>query len=326
MPHVQYLPLFAFAIALTIVWWLANSRASQVAMDRPNERSLHGSPVPRSGGLAIHTGILLLCPWVFTGMPTIVWFAYAGLLIVSFVDDIRGLAVALRLATHLAAAAAFAVVVVAPAYGLFVAAVITLSTTWVINLYNFMDGSDGLAGGMTLFGFAFYGIAAWLAGNPDFAMINFCVSTAAAAFLMFNFHPARIFMGDVGSVPLGYLAGTVGMYGWMQQMWSWWFPLLVFSPFAVDASVTLLRRALRGARIWEAHKEHCYQKLVRMGWGHRRTALAEYGLMALCGIAALGGMSQSMALQITLLFMAVLMYILIIGLIDAAWRGFQARN
>lgn len=324
MSYANALPLLAFAIALLAVGWLSRNRASQVAMDRPNERSLHGEPVPRTGGLGLHAGILLICPWIVPGMPGVVWAAGLTLLVISFIDDVRGLPITGRLAAHLLAAAAFAALVVHPDHGLLAAIVVALGMAWFINLYNFMDGSDGLAGGMALFGFGFYAIAAWIAGSTGFAMINFCIAAAAAAFLIFNFHPARIFMGDAGSVPLGFLAGAAGAYGWSQHVWTWWFPLLVFSPFIADASLTLARRALRGARIWEAHREHSYQKLVRMGWGHRRTALAEYALMALCGVAAVVGMHTPVTAQVTLLIAALLVYALIFGLVEAAWRGFLA--
>jgi UDP-GlcNAc:undecaprenyl-phosphate GlcNAc-1-phosphate transferase len=88
------------------------------------------------------------------------------------------------------------------------------------NFYNFVDGSDGLAGGMTAIGFFFYGVAAWLAGSTDFAFANFSVAAAAVASLVFNFHPARIFMGDVGSVPLRFLSATFGLIGWLQRDWA----------------------------------------------------------------------------------------------------------
>ena len=122
------------------------------------------------------------------------------------------------------------------------------------------------------------------------------------------------------------LAAAFGIIGWLQQDWAWWFPLLVFSPFIVDASLTLARRALTGARVWEAHREHGYQKLVRMGWGHRRTALAEYTLMVLCGSVALAGLHWPPAGQISLLIAAALLYAAIIGFVEFAWREYRAAH
>ena len=295
-------------------------------MDHPNARSLHENPIPRTGGLGLHVGVLLAWPIAGAGTPTIMWISVVGLLLVSLIDDIRGLPVLARLATHLLASSTFTALVIFPGSGLIVACIAMLGITWILNLYNFMDGADGLAGGMAFFGFGFYGIAALCAGSTEFALLNLSIATSAIAFLVFNFHPARIFMGDAGAVPLGFLAGAIGITGWLQQDWAWWFPLLVFSPFIVDASVTLARRVLRGARFWEAHRDHYYQRLVRLGWGHRRTALAEYALMILCGIAALAGLRWSPAGQVILLIAAALAYALIIGLMEIAWHGFRAAH
>ena len=93
-------------------------------------------------------------------------------------------------------------------------------------------------------------------------------------------------MGDVESVSLGFLAGSLAVWGIHDGLFDIWVPLLIFSPFIVDATVTVFRRLLRGERIWEAHREHGYQGLVLAGWGHRRTALVEYGLMLICGAGA----------------------------------------
>ena len=200
----------------------------------------------------------------------------------------------------------------------------TLAIGWMTNLYNFMDGADGLAGGMAVFGFLAYAAASWLAGSTQFALLNLAIAAAATGFLVHNFHPARIFLGDAGSVPLGFLAATMGVSGWLQRDWTWWFPLLVFSPFIVDASVTLMRRLLSRARIWEAHRDHYYQRLVQLGLGHRGTALAEYVLMAVCGIVALWAMTLNSTLQYVTLTAAAAMYVALIIVIERAWRAQQA--
>jgi UDP-N-acetylmuramyl pentapeptide phosphotransferase/UDP-N-acetylglucosamine-1-phosphate transferase len=189
-----------------------------------------------------------------------------------------------------------------------------------------MDGSDGLAGGMAVAGFSFYGVAAWASGNPDFALANFSIAAAAAGFLVFNFHPARIFLGDVGSVPLGFLAAALGILGYLQGNWTWWYPPLVFAPFIVDASVTLARRTLRMEKVWQAHRDHYYQRLVQMGWGHRKTALAEYGLMAASGAAALAGLRLPASSQWAMLVAAALVYAAMIVLVEVRWRNFQRQG
>jgi len=212
---------------------------------------------------------------------------------VSLLDDIRGLPVRQRLLAHLAAAALLVAGSGLLARQPLLAVPLVLLVVWMTNLYNFMDGSDGLAGGMALFGFAMYGIASWMQGNEAWAMLNLAIAAAALGFLRYNFPPARIFMGDAGSIPLGFLAAAMGLLGWQSGHWAAWFPLLVFSPFIVDATVTLAKRTLRGARITEAHREHYYQRAIRSGWGHRKVALAEYVLMATAGLSALLALRQA---------------------------------
>jgi UDP-N-acetylmuramyl pentapeptide phosphotransferase/UDP-N-acetylglucosamine-1-phosphate transferase len=243
------------------------------------------------------------------------------LLLVSFWDDVRGIPALARFAAHLAACGLFVAAVLPAEHGFMTAVAATLAIAWMANLYNFMDGSDGLAGGMALIGFSVYGVAAWLAGSSEFALVNFSIAAAAAAFLIFNFHPARIFLGDAGAVPIGFLAGALGLAGWLQHDWTWWFPVLVFAPFILDASVTLARRLLRRDKVWEAHRDHYYQRLVRLGWGHRRTALAEYALMLAGGVVALAALALPAALQAVLLTGVTAAYVMLMARIDGAWRG-----
>jgi len=316
----SWAPLTAFAGALLAVWWLARSRVSGLVLDRPNSRSLHEAPVPRTGGLGLHAGALLAITIIAPRLPAALWIAFAALLLISFFDDVRGIPALWRLVLHLAVCAWFAAAALAGGDDLLVTAAATLAIAWMANLYNFMDGSDGLAGGMAVSGFFFYGVAAWLAGSPEFALVNFSIAAAAAAFLVFNFHPARIFLGDAGSVPLGFLAAALGLLGWLQRDWTWWFPMLVYSPFIVDASVTLASRLLRHERVWQAHRDHYYQRLVRLGWGHRRTALAEYALMFASGALALAALAMTPAMQAGTLAAAALAYLALIALIERAWR------
>ena len=138
-------------------------------------------------------------------LPPVLWGSVVALLAVSLLEDFRGVPIALRLLTHGAAAALTAEMLFHGTAGILIVIVLAAAIVWVTNLYNFMDGSDGLAGGMAVFGFSAYGIAAWLAGRADFAAAEFCIAAAAAGFLAFNFHPARIFLGDAGSIPWDFL-------------------------------------------------------------------------------------------------------------------------
>ena len=307
------------ATSALLTWWLTRA-AWRLPQDHPNDRSLHERPMPRSGGLAIVAGIALGGALAVreSGMLLALTLLLAG---VSFVDDWREIPAAARLAAHLAAAALVAAGMKADSYA--AGAFIVLAIAWMTNLYNFMDGSDGLAGGMAVLGFGTYAIAAAHAGDAALAAFSAATAAAAGGFLAFNFPPARIFMGDVGSIPLGFLAGATGAWGWQHGAWPAWFPFLVFAPFVVDASVTLARRMWRREKVWVAHREHCYQRLVRMGWGHRKTAIAEYALMAATGGVALAAAAAPLPVQVAVIAAAGVAYLLLIAAVERAWRRFK---
>jgi UDP-N-acetylmuramyl pentapeptide phosphotransferase/UDP-N-acetylglucosamine-1-phosphate transferase len=304
------------ASALLIAAMLASGRSG--ALDQPNQRSLHSQPVPRSGGL----GILLAAAVGLAATSAAIWLVAALLLIasVSWLDDQKHLPILVRFGSHFCAAGIVVWYGGLPAWPLWATVAAVLAVVWMTNLYNFMDGMNGLAGGMALFGFGALALGAQAAGAGDIALVAGCIAAGAAGFLIFNFDPARIFMGDVGSIPLGFLAAVLGLGGVRQGLWPLWFPIVVFSPFIVDATVTLSRRALRGDKVWQAHREHYYQRLVRMGWSHRRTALAEYALMAAMAALAVGLRTAPVAMQVTGLGAATALHLGLALAIDRRWR------
>jgi UDP-GlcNAc:undecaprenyl-phosphate/decaprenyl-phosphate GlcNAc-1-phosphate transferase len=307
-----------FALSFALLRLLLLPATQRWFLDHPNQRSLHASPVPRTGGLGVVPG--LAAGMLIAGCDALVVALAVGLMLLSVFDDWRPLPAGWRLLGHFAAAGAF-VLVRLPGAGWIELMLLALAVAWMTNLYNFMDGADGLAGGMAVIGFCAYAGAAGLAGESLLAVMSLCVAAAAAAFLMFNFPPARIFMGDSGSIPLGFLAAALGLLGWRDGSWPLWFPLIVFAPFVVDASVTLSRRALRGERFWQAHRSHYYQRLVLTGWSHRQLAVAEYGLMLVGAVAALLALRQSAPVQ-TLIFAALIVVYLLAGLtVDRRWRA-----
>ncbi|HEY6896910.1 MAG TPA: glycosyltransferase family 4 protein [Rhodocyclaceae bacterium] len=313
------LPLLPLpATALVIYALLTSGLAWRLAVDEPNHRSLHSKVVPRIGGLAMMACLLPL--WLASPVPLLLTGLAVLLAALSFIDDRGGVPVRVRFAVHLAAALCWARWGAgSESWGVALAAMLAIG--WMTNLYNFMDGSNGLAGGMALFGFAAF---AWAAGEGALAFAAESAAAAAAGFLLFNFQPARVFMGDAGSIVLGFLAGALGFAGWQQGLWQAWFPLLVFSPFVVDATVTLLRRGLRGEKVWQAHREHYYQRLVRMGWSHRRTALAEYALMAAVALSALALRSAPPLMQISGLVLWAVVYSLLMVQVDFRWQRWCA--
>lgn len=316
----HYSPIVAVLVTMLLTFIILRSKFGKEIQDIPNERSLHETPIPRIGGVALMAGVL--SGWALM-LDALVWWLVLPLIIlfvVSLFDDMRSLTVKKRLLAQLVAAT-----LLVAGFGLFtqqgfiVALFALLFTVWMTNLYNFMDGSDGLAGGMALFGFTFYGIAALMSHNDAFAMLNFSIGAAALGFLFNNFHPAKVFMGDAGSIPLGFLAAGMGLWGWQQALWPAWFPLLVFSPFIVDASVTLVKRTLRGVKITEAHREHYYQRGIQLGWGHRNVAMIEYALMLAVGVSALWALGQ--ALPWTLLLTWSGIYAGLMWALDTRWNN-----
>ena len=279
-------PLVSFSLTWIVLTVLIRTWSDRI-LDHPNDRSLHRRPVPRMGGIAVATGIAASVPFVSQVEWWPLWLGASVLVGISFLDDLIGLPIIGRLLVHFVVAGACVMSLLLGQLGAGWAFVALVAIVWMTNLYNFMDGMDGLAGGMAVFGFGFLAIAAGIGGNISFALVNASIASAAGAFLLFNFHPARMFLGDAGSTTFGFLAAGLGLIGWREGAWSLWFPVLIFSPFIVDATVTLVRRAVQGERFWQAHRTHYYQRLILSGWSHRKTALVEYGLMLFCGICAL---------------------------------------
>lgn len=320
--------VLAFGLSAWLTYWFSRPGSRLYILDHPNERSLHTQPTPRTGGVAILIAVYLsaLAAAVCCIGPAaaLAWIAASGLLVagVSFADDRFDLPVRYRLVAHFAAAG---LVVLAglglttlglPEPGSTLPVLLSVPVTllfivWMINLYNFMDGMDGFAGGMAMFGFGTLALLGWLGDHPTFALLNLVVAAAAGGFLLFNFPPARIFMGDAGSSSLGLFAAASSLWGANAGVFPFWTAVLVFSPFIADATVTLIRRALKGERPWEAHKSHYYQRLVQLGWGHRKTALWEYGLMAACSVSAVWAAHRPAEIQWVMIAGWALVYCLL---------------
>lgn len=324
--QLSLVPLIAWVVATLCLHWLLGAGRDRMALDRPNERSLHSQPVPRSGGLAVMAGSV--CALLLIDLPGR-WVLLAALVLligISLADDFRNLSAGLRFAVHGMAASGVALGLLPDSLGWPMALAAVPAIVWMTNLFNFMDGSDGLAGGMALFGFATLGGAALVAGDSGMAALCLAIAAAALAFLRANWHPARIFMGDGGSVPLGFAAATLGLVGMARGLWPGWLPLLAFSMFIFDASLTLARRALRGEKVWRAHRTHYYQRMVRMGLGHARTAKLCYVAMAGSGGSALLAHALVPDHGGWLLPVWLMVYAFAARLIDLRWQRFQASN
>lgn len=306
----------ALASAAAVTAWLLHFRVLRSMLDIPNHRSLHSIPTPRSGGLAILVGILvgvtIYRPTVDELQVLVIGLALAVIVAVSMLDDMYGTSILLRLSAHFLGAVILLVggfisylslagIDSVPDILRWLGALSFL--VWMTNMYNFMDGMDGFAGGMAVIGFGALGYLAWMSNSSPLMILSFIVAASATGFLFFNLPPARIFMGDTGSSVLGFVAGAFILWAHYLDVFPVWIGLLVFSPFIVDATLTLIRRLLSGERIWTPHKTHYYQRLVQLGWGHRKTALLEYGAMLVSAIAAILVFKSTLLIQwLTIMF------------------------
>lgn len=263
---------------------------SRKMLDVPNGRSSHSIPTPRGGGVAIVLSYLVALIGVFAGgliaAPLFYALMGAGVLtaVVGFLDDHGHIAARWRLLAHFAAAG-WAVVWLGGLPGIsvfglsvnvrwvgYVFAIIYL--VWMLNLYNFMDGIDGIAGveaiTVCLSGFLLY----WVNGTPVEGWSLVTLACCVAGFLFWNFPPAKIFMGDAGSGFLGIVLGVLSLQAaWVSptMFWAW---LILLGVFIVDATFTLLRRLIRGDKVYEAHRSHAYQFASRQFGQHLPITLA----------------------------------------------------
>jgi UDP-GlcNAc:undecaprenyl-phosphate/decaprenyl-phosphate GlcNAc-1-phosphate transferase len=313
-------PLLVAALTCAAILIGAQWRSPRTLfLDHPNERSLHALPVPRIGGLAMAWGASAGLLAAFFLTPDLPWTSVMKwvipiviLVALGAYDDWKGASVVVRLALQLALSIGAAVMLDMPWIHLWW---MTLAIMWMSNLYNFMDGSDGLAGSMTLLGFGGLAWGAWQANAGGVMLIALLVIAAAIPFLMFNWPRAKVFMGDSGSVPLGFGAACLGLYGWSQNYWHLPFVLLCFWPFILDATFTLGRRLLRGEKVWQAHRSHLYQRLILSGLSHGRLLFWAWILMLVCvGCALLTAGSALHGFMLLVLLTACMLAAATIGL------------
>ena len=293
---IELIIILCAALAAWILCVIISKPSSILyVLDIPLQRSLHEVPKPRTGGITIFCVVFIswLIISIAYSLERFSLFLLAGmalLAIVSYIDDRYSIQQFLRLVAHFVAALFLVLgglgltdreipIHVFSNGNLILHAITIIAVIWVINLYNFMDGIDGLAGGMAVIGFSCFGWFGWMHDEYVFMLMSYVVAASNFGFLVHNFPPAKLFMGDVGSITVGYLVAFYSLWGISLSIFSWWVPIVIFSPFIVDATITLFRRLFAGEKIWEAHKTHYYQRVVQNGWGHKKTAIFGYILM-----------------------------------------------
>lgn len=286
-------------------------------LDVPNARSSHSAPTPRGGGVAIVLCFLGVIPLLYAkfGLPgnDAIALAGAGALValIGFLDDHGHIAARWRLLTHFGASAwalhwlagvpplAFgeATIELGPA-GFVLGAVFLV---WMLNLYNFMDGIDGIASVEAICVCLGGALMYWITGKVDATIVPLTLAAAVCGFLAWNFPPARIFMGDAGSGFIGMMLALLSLQaGWYHPalFWAW---LILLGVFVVDATTTLLRRLLRGEKVYEAHRSHAYQYAARK-YGRHLPVTMGVAVINLCWLlpiaaaAALGAIDGLAAL------------------------------
>lgn len=289
MNFLWILPVLACA-SMLLTWWLRRYALAASLIDTPNARSSHSVPTPRGGGGAIVLTFLLAVPALaLAGLVSWAWAwallgAGAGVAVLGFMDDHGHIAARWRLLGHFSAAiwALLFIGGLPPMeffghtveLGWFGHVIAVLYLVWLLNLYNFMDGIDGIASVEALC--VCLGMCAiyWVVAAEQLVWLPLALSMAVLGFLYWNFPPARIFMGDAGSGFIGVTLGLLSLQaGWVssQLLWAW---LVMLGVFIVDATFTLIRRLLRGDKVYEAHRSHAYQFASRRLGSHRPVTLA----------------------------------------------------
>lgn len=318
-----------FLASLLMTFMLRRYALHRQLIDMPNARSSHTVPTPRGGGVAIAVSFLAaLAAVAAVGILPLDQFAGlfgAGLIValIGFADDHGHIAARWRLLGHFAAASwllvcfgglprlnVFGFDVDLEWYGAILAAVYLV---WVLNLYNFMDGIDGIAGAVAICVTVVGAILYYWCGHPQQVWTPLLLASACAGFLIWNFPPAKIFMGDAGSGFLGIILASMALQAASiepQLLWSW---LILMGVFVVDATYTMLRRLIRGEKIYEAHRSHAYQYASRQHSSHKKVTLSVVlinivwltPLALWVGKGGLDGLSGLVLAYVPLLFLAI---------------------
>ena len=282
----KLLIISAFSILFTLIGtkFLKNFLENKKIFDIPNERSSHSKPIPTGGGWIINLCIIGIIFFLdpYDKIPAII--TISGLSYISWQDDLKNINIGIRLLFQIFFISIyFAYLYFFDFYNqsqLIHIFFIILIFTWFINIFNFMDGIDGISAIMAIticIGIIF----AYLLNNSEyFPRFEILIISTCFAFLYWNWNPAKIFLGDVGSIVLGFVC-ALSLY-WLfldGNTWHWILSLPMY--YILDTTLTLIKRLIEGKKIWKAHREHYYQKAVQSGMAHSKVVLSIIILQAL---------------------------------------------
>lgn len=308
-----------FFISVGVTWRVRHYAITRQMMDIPNERSSHTIPTPRGGGMGIVVAFLLAL-LAFGALSILSWSVVIALVggglitaIVGYVDDRGHVSPLWRALVHFAAAAwilvwlggmppldlGFTVI----EWGVIGHLVGWIGIVWLINLYNFMDGIDGLSGGEAVFVALAAGFILAISEQIAYSWLAFGLASACMGFLVWNWPPAKIFMGDVGSGFLGAIIAGIAILSTQSLPVMAWVWLILLAVFIIDATFTLVRRVLRGEKWYSAHRSHAYQHLTQRWQSHLRVTIAIllFNIFWLLPLAFLAWAQPTLSLLATLL-------------------------
>jgi Fuc2NAc and GlcNAc transferase len=290
-------PLLAAVLTWSLTPLVLRYLVARQIIDHPNHRSSHRQATPRGGGLAMAAGLLLAASAVPAEQIAVLLVLVLSLTVLGWLDDRHDLPVSVRLFAQLLLAFGMLVwlggVTTLSVAGVSItlpwlwSGLALIAVVWLINLHNFMDGSDGLAAMQGAWSGLALGILFAHAEQRSEALLAFSLAAVCLAFLVWNRPPARLFMGDVGSVLLGGMIAWLVLVGVVRDAISIWLSLMVCAVFVVDASMTLLARVRRGERWYTAHRQHAYQRLIDAGWGQGQVLVMYTGINAVVVLPAL---------------------------------------
>lgn len=301
MSESPWMLLIVFLLVAVVSWlsvrWIITYLTRREMLDTPNNRTLHTGSVPRGGGLVIAVLLVIGCLLMAFFSASVVFYSTLALLMavwagLGWYDDQHDLTPQLRfpiqllLAIATVAALGWVNTILSIQLGWLGPVLTVIGILWMANLYNFMDGMDGLAASQAIVGSVTLSFWFVRVGNTGLATVCVVVAAACYGFLLWNWRPAKVFMGDVGSITLGAFFATMIVLATNRHDFPILSVLILFSVFIADASLTLLRRAWHREKIWLPHRTHYYQRLANIGVSHQLIVCAAILLMLICSLLA----------------------------------------